>query len=439
MDITNNETGNCKNEMVATLTYEELKPYFEKEILDFKKNANIPGFRKGKAPLDMIKKIYNDTIEYSSLEKIADEVFKKYCTENDINIYGAPELLDMDYKPKESLMIKISYEYIPKLADINYKNLEVTKNILKPNPNQVETEYIELLNQNAELVMDGQVLDENYLVTIDVQNLDENGNIIIGETDKDLKIYLNNPNLMQSIKEVLKDIREGETKIWEFTAGEKTQKSQITCTKIEKLVFPELNNESLKKITGKTNLNSAEDLKEQFKRDIESYYENQTRKTLEDNLIREIIRNNDVKVPDGLVNTLLKQNYNEYLEKHKSHHHNEGELETEKEYFAHQKSDTILYLKWAMIKERIIEIEKFELNDEDIRAFSERPAAEYGIEIDRLIDIYKNNEQAKSMIIDKKLFDFLIENSKITEKIVNEPTEDEGNEILSEEENKLII
>jgi len=439
MDITNNETGNCKNEMVATLTYEELKPYFEKEILDFKKNANIPGFRKGKAPLDMIKKIYNDTIEYSSLEKIADEVFKKYCTENDINIYGAPELLDMDYKPKESLMIKISYEYIPKLADINYKNLEVTKNILKPNPNQVETEYIELLNQNAELVMDGQVLDENYLVTIDVQNLDENGNIIIGETDKDLKIYLNNPNLMQSIKEVLKDIREGETKIWEFTAGEKTQKSQITCTKIEKLVFPELNNESFKKITGKTNLNSAEDLKEQFKRDIESYYENQTRKTLEDNLIREIIRNNDVKVPDGLVNTLLKQNYNEYLEKHKSHHHNEGELETEKEYFAHQKSDTILYLKWAMIKERIIEIEKFELNDEDIRAFSERPAAEYGIEIDRLIDIYKNNEQAKSMIIDKKLFDFLIENSKITEKIVNEPTEDEGNEILSEEENKLII
>ena len=123
MDITNNETGNCKNEMVATLTYEELKPYFEKELLDFKKNANIPGFRKGKAPLDMIKKIYNDTIEYSSLEKIADEVFKKYCTENDINIYGAPELLDMDYKPKESLMIKISYEYIPKLADINYKNL----------------------------------------------------------------------------------------------------------------------------------------------------------------------------------------------------------------------------------------------------------------------------------------------------------------------------
>ena len=146
-----------------------------------------------------------------------------------------------------------------------------------------------------------------------------------------------------------------------------------------------------------------------------------------------------MKVPDGLVNTLLKQNYNEYLEEHKSHNHKKEELETEKEYFANHKSDTILYLKWAMIKERILEIEKFELTDEDIREFSERPAAEYGIEIDRLIDIYKNNEQAKAMIIDKKLFDFLIENSKITEKIVNEPTEDEGNEILSEEENKLII
>ena len=327
MDININETGNCKKEMVATLTYDELTPYFEKAVLDFRKKANIPGFRKGKAPVQMIKKVYEPQIEYSAIEDIADDVFRKYYLENKINVYGSPELQDIDYKPKESLMFKVGFSFIPKVELKGYKNLEVTKRIIKPDNSLIDNEYLSIMNQHAELVMDGQVMDDNYLVTLDFQDLDENGEIVIGKVTKDQKLYLNNPRLAQNLKDVLKDIREGETKLWEYTIDEKPVKTQITCTKIEKLVFPEINNEFLKKVTNQDDLNTEEDLKKHIEKGYADYFESQSRQELEGNLIREIVQANDVNIPDKLVDNVLQQNFEKYQQQHEGHEHSHHDHE----------------------------------------------------------------------------------------------------------------
>ncbi len=58
MDLKLNELENTKKELEAELSYEELTPHFEKAIETYRKKAVIPGFRKGKAPVNMIKKLY---------------------------------------------------------------------------------------------------------------------------------------------------------------------------------------------------------------------------------------------------------------------------------------------------------------------------------------------------------------------------------------------
>ncbi len=427
MDININETGNCKKEMVATLTYDELTPYFEKAVLDFRKKANIPGFRKGKAPVQMIKKVYEPQIEYSAIEDIADDVFRKYYLENKINVYGSPELQDIDYKPKESLMFKVGFSFIPKVELKGYKNLEVTKRIIKPDNSLIDNEYLSIMNQHAELVMDGQVMDDNYLVTLDFQDLDENGEIVIGKVTKDQKLYLNNPRLAQNLKDVLKDIREGETKLWEYTIDEKPVKTQITCTKIEKLVFPEINNEFLKKVTNQDDLNTEEDLKKHIEKGYADYFESQSRQELEGNLIREIVQANDVNIPDKLVDNVLQQNFEKYQQQHEGHEHSHHDHEhlSKEEFFNREKADTVLYLKWTLIKEEIIKAEKIEIQDSDILAFAEKTGKQYGIEPEKLMDIYKKNDDINFRLLDQKLMDLLISESVVKEKVISNEPEDE--------------
>ncbi|MCX6166244.1 MAG: trigger factor family protein [Ignavibacteriae bacterium] len=84
MEVNIKDLENCKKEFEATLSYEELTPHFEKAITKYRQKVQIPGFRKGKAPINMVKKMYGDSIEYSALEDITEEEFIKYIIENKI-------------------------------------------------------------------------------------------------------------------------------------------------------------------------------------------------------------------------------------------------------------------------------------------------------------------------------------------------------------------
>lgn len=204
-------------------------------------------------------------------------------------------------------------------------------------------------------------------------------------------------------------------------------KTQITCTKIEKLVFPEINNEFLKKVTNQDDLNTEEDLKKHIEKGYADYFESQSRQELEGNLIREIVQANDVNIPDKLVDNVLQQNFEKYQQQHEGHEHSHHDHEhlSKEEFFNREKADTVLYLKWTLIKEEIIKAEKIEIQDSDILAFAEKTGKQYGIEPEKLMDIYKKNDDINFRLLDQKLMDLLISESVVKEKVISNEPEDE--------------
>ena len=182
MDLKINELENAKKELEADLSYEELTPHFEKAFLGYRKKATIPGFRKAKAPINMIKKLYGEGIEYSALEDVANEIFVQYILDNKLDVLGKGAITDMDYKPKENLKFKVEFEVMPVIKIDHYKDLELkkTKYIIDDSLVDDEIEYHKL--RNAAYEIDGIASDNNYIITVDLQNLDEAGNILIGQT-----------------------------------------------------------------------------------------------------------------------------------------------------------------------------------------------------------------------------------------------------------------
>lgn len=429
LDIKLNELEGSKKQLEASMSYEELKPHFEKAILAYRNKTTLPGFRKGKAPIDVIRKRFGDSIEYTSLEEIANEAFWDYMSKEKIDMIGRPSLTDIDYKPKEALNFKIEFEVMPEIKDLKYKGLELEKVIYDIDDSMVEDEIRYHRFRSAQHELDGQALDDEYVVTVDIQNLDDEGNVIIGESQNGVSVYLGNKQIYPEFKEAFKGIREGETKVIDSTNAEgNPKKVRVTCTKVEKLVYPEMNQEFFKTITRKEEINTEEEFRAEIKSALQKIYDDIGKRKLSNDIMSEILKQNDVIAPDVFVESTLQTIVNDHTAQLPGQKlPPDFDLESFKK---ERRPDAIRAARWFMIREKIAEIENISPEDSDYDKIATTEAERYGIPAEKLIQAFRNDENIKYRIIADKVIDFVEANAEIKEKVekISAEPESEGAE-----------
>jgi trigger factor len=429
LDLKLNDLENNKKELQAELSYEELTPHFDKAIENYRKKANIPGFRKGKAPLNMIKKLYGEGIEYSALEDIANEIFVKYIVDNKLDLLSKGAITDMDYKPKENLNFKVEFEIMPEIKVGDYSGLELkkTKYIIDESLVEDEIEYHRMKNASYEI--DGVASDDNYVITVDLQNLDEAGHVLIGQSQKDMKIFLGNPEIYPEFKEGFKGIKEGEVRVIDSKNSEGgLKKVRITCTKVEKLVPPELNEEFFKKITGKEEIKTLDEFKAELRSVIENIYEGISKRALRNDAVSEMIKLSEVTAPERYVNSILDGMVHDY--KHQFPKHQPPKEFNEAEFRKEKRVDAILQAKWYLISDKLIASENIKAEDEDLKKIARENSVRYNIPEDKLLVAYEDNDEVKQQILNDKVLDLIISKAvvKETEKVMKKENENSAEE-----------
>ncbi len=421
MEIKVNKIDDVKQEVEFEIPYGDLTPHFEKAYQKYQKKAEIPGFRKGKAPISMLKRKYGDLIEQGSLEDVANDVFRDYLKDKHIHPLGEGALVDMNYEPKSTFIFKVRYEVKPEINLGDYKGVEVTKTVYPLDYKMIDDE-IKYLQSKHVTYEDAEKAEGNeFVVTLDVNTLDETGVELIGQSDKGLKIYLNDPQVNKEFKEQLEGIATGEQRIIMLpTKEDKTEKYKVTATKIDKVLFPELNEEFFNKVYKSNDIKTIEDFKARVKTDLEGIYKNITDQELRNNIVSELIKVNDVPVPDTLIENILDS----YIEEVKNQNPKRQLAKDfdEEEYRKTRRADAILQVKWFLIRDKIIELEKIEVSDIDIEPIIEADAKKYNLPVDKLKNIYEKNPDVKYRILDDKLMEFLIQNAKI--KVVEKQKEE---------------
>lgn len=408
-----NET---EKEVEIKLTPEELLPHFDKAYNEYRKKVEIPGFRKGKVPLGMIKNIYGEAIEYDALEKIANDMFHDFTEEKNIKPVGTPSLVDMNYKRGEFAAFKIKYEVIPEFELKQYKGLSFEKLVHHIDDAEMEDEIKRILFANSSLEEVKTASDENHVVTYDVQDLDDNKEIIIGKKATGEKINLAEENILPELKEALLNKSVGDKPLANFEVkhDEHIHKHnvELTITKIEKSVLPELNDELVKKIT-KEKVGSVDEFKTQLKNDLESYWENQTDRKLMDDIINGIISQHEFVTPPSMVDNILDS----YVDNLKQRYPNKT-LPSDfdiKQFKEVNRADAIWQAKWYLLSDRIIKAENIKIDDTELEKLAEENSLKTGIEKDRLLDYYKRTESVKDRMVMDMLKEFLKSNNQITE------------------------
>jgi trigger factor len=107
------ELSASENEIEISLKFDDVKNDIEAEVKKQTKNIQVPGFRKGKVPKNILKQRFGDSLEFEASEKIANKHFWEIAKEKDLNPIGQPTMTDFDFKPGEDLNFKVKYEVLP--------------------------------------------------------------------------------------------------------------------------------------------------------------------------------------------------------------------------------------------------------------------------------------------------------------------------------------
>jgi trigger factor len=404
--------SNCRKELNIVMAKADLEPIREKELKKMRKNVQFPGFRKGKAPLSMIKKSYAQHVEAYTMESAVQEALEKAVLENEIKVVGMPDAKKVDFNDEGDLTMTIEVETHPEIELKKYKGFKFIKDKYVIKDSFIEENINRILKQQATKTETDSKVKDGHIVLIDMQELDESGAALVGKKYNDISITVGEGRFDPELEKELIGLEKNKpTKVTKEYPKDYVQKEmagkkeyfEITVKKIEEEELPELNEEFIQKIN--PNIKSVDEFKKFVAQNIENDYKRESENRFSQELSQKLIEENPFEVPDALV-----ENYLDNLVKDVKRRDPKADERSLREYY---RTEALNNMKWHYIKEQIAKDEKIESNDKDVEEFMDK------IDNEEIRKLYQDNaaalDEVKHSIKDRKVQDFLVENSKINE------------------------
>lgn len=418
MEVKVNQLTDSTQEVEVNLSYEEILPEIEDAYKEERKTISIDGFRKGKAPMHMIKKLYGEAIEYQASEKIATKKFWDVVEKESLKPISTPQLTDIDFESGSKLFFKVKYEVKPKLKLKDYKNLEIEKPVFKIKEEDIEKEIAYVLKPYVKFEQSEVIDNKNFRMTVNLQRMDEKGLPIVGQRSENMLIDLSDEKVNPQIVENALNKKIGETFPFKFVDehyhGEELHREEYSyeaeITKIEKAVEPEITEEIVKKISN-DKASTIDELREVMRTNFTEYYQKQSEDIFTNNLLGQIVTNNEFIPPQGFVENLQKRMIEAEKENAKRYKVKTMDEKALAEYF---KPRAEWNAKWQLILENIAEAENIKVEDSDLEEQAKQESEKTGISIEKLIKFYRDTNRTE-LLLEEKVIKFLKDNAKIKE------------------------
>jgi len=418
-----NDVNSSEKEVEIKLSYDEIKEDIQLEVKQQTKKIQLPGFRKGKVPPTMAKKMYGDALEHEASEKVANARFWDVAKDNNLNPIGQPVMTNLDFKPGENLIFKVKFEVLPVLDIKDYTGQDIEIPDLKVTDEEVQKEIDHIIKSNSTTEEVEQADDgNNYILDVEMLRLNDDGNPVGDGKGENLQIDLSKEEIKPEILEKAKGKKAGDSFTFTFDEERKIKNKdgkeehvkgiynyKASVKTVKKITLPELNEELIKKVT-KDKISNETDLRNEIKKDFTNYYAQKTDEFTHSKLIGTITKSNDFTAPSTMVNNILEdmvKSEEERLKKEGVHNFTSEDLKK------HLHPSAENEVKWYLIKNEILKKEKLEVTDSDLEELAKKDAEKTGLPVEKLVSYYKTSQQSERFL-DKKLLDFLKEKNNIS-------------------------
>jgi trigger factor len=402
--------SNYKKELNITMDKADLEPIREAQARRLQKEIQIPGFRKGKAPLGMIKKNYKDMVEAYTLEKALDESLQKSVIENNIMVVGTPEAKKLDINDNGDLVTIVEVETTPDVELKKYKGFTITKDEYEITDKAVDDVIQRYLKDQAEIHTVEGPIEKDHIVVLDMQELDDKGEPIKDKAYEDISVNIGQGRFDPDLEEQIIGLKSGDEKKIEkvypddFPQKEYAGKKEAYLIKIKSVQreeLPELNDDFVKEMDDEPE--TVDELKKSMYERLEHEYKHESENRMNQELMQKLVEENPFDMPAALV-----ENYLDNIVASVKRQDPKAKEDIIRQYY---QNDAEFNIKVHYIKEKIAEKEKIKVNDDDIKTFLDE------LKDEKVREFYEKNpqmlERVKEDILQKKIDDFLFKNTKV--------------------------
>ncbi|HHU05635.1 MAG TPA: trigger factor [Clostridiales bacterium] len=428
-----------KEKSTALLTVEIDREKFEEAIYAaYKKNKskiNVPGFRKGKAPLKIIESMYGKSIFYEdAVDEIAPEAYVFAVEQEKLDTVGRPSIANMDVTEDRVLTLTFKTSLYPEANLKQYKGLEAVKAEVHVTGEDVDEEINRVRSRNSRLVSVEREAKMGDTVTIDFEGFIDGKAFEGGKAEK-FNLKLGSESFVPGFEEQIAGMKVGEEKDVNITFPTEYDPSfagkdavfKVKLHEVKETVYPELDDEFAKDVS---EFDTFEEYKKSVADKLKKEKEEAASAAYKQAILQKLIENLEAEIPDEMVEERLEKMVEEY----------EARLRSQgimlEDYLRMVGVGMEDFLKSGMINaenqvrvsvalKKVAELENIEVTEEDIEAEYKRLAEEYKLDIERVKAVIPP-EQMKTDLVMIKAEDFVCENGvKLKEAKKEEETAEE--------------
>ena len=425
MGIKEIKSGTLYKEYALQIPYEEVNAIIESKINELLPTVSLPGFRKGKAPVSIVRKKYENNVLSEAIEKLVNNKTKELLDKKKLKPFTQPKVDLKKYQKNEPIEVAIKIDLEPEIHLKDFKKIKINKYEINLNKTVIEKNYQDFLKSqkkyikvknNREIINTDKVLinlSSDNKITPDFLKLQKNIPIII---DSDYQVL---PDLGIKLKE--KKLKKGDKIKLKFDVSkalkskdEKKVDFNIEVIEIEELVPFKVDKEFLKK----GGFKNEDELKSNLEKSLRSKYENGLKQIEKKELMDTLDKEHNFDLPRGILDKEFHDIWHriEHAKKDGTLDDDDKKLndeELKKRYQEISKRRVKLALLLQFIaKENKIIVDEKELSNGMMSYVSQYPGQEK-----QIIEYFKKNpsaiETVRGPILEEKVVELVISSANI--------------------------
>jgi trigger factor len=309
-----NRTDNSTTNVTLSIEGEaaELTPIKNHVLSHFERSVRVPGFRAGKAPLNLIEKhVDPQRLTDEFIEHSLNELFRRAVDELKLRPIGQPEITIKKFVPYTQLGFEAKFDVVGPVSLPNYKTIKQAKPKVEVSTKEVNDVIENLRKQAAERKDVDRAAAEGDEVWIDFRGVDAKGEPVAGAEGKDYPLILGSNTFIPGFEPNLIGIKPGEEKKFTITFPKdygvtslqnKKVTFEVKANKVQEVILPKVDDDLASKAGPFKDL---AELKEDIKKQVKSEKQHQADRQYENDLIKKISDKSSVEIPQALIDNQL--------------------------------------------------------------------------------------------------------------------------------------
>ena len=428
------EVSPTQKEITIEIEPEEVREVYNKVSKKYAKAAQVDGFRKGYAPLDIIRLRYKEEIKSEVLQELFSPKVGEAIQEFNLNPLSEPHLHvenpeNLKVNGSQPISLRVHVEVMPEIPAPDYKNLEITRRVRPLSDDELARIIDERRQESATLIpVEDRKSQDGDTVIVDLEGTFAGDEMSEPIKADDLEIKLGDANIEKSFTENLNGVEEDEEK--EFTvaypadftspmlAG-KTVNYKAKIKSVGKVELPELDDDWAHSLD--ENFESLEDLRLKLREDLKIGAEGEADNRLRSELIAKLIEAHDFEVPNALIDLQARNLLNNFAQDMSGRGVDLNKVDKDFVQMAYtqMQGQAERDVRGAMLLEKVAELENVEISVEEVNEEIERMAQYYRTTPEEIRSSLSQQQDGEANIANslrtRKAVQALFDRAKITD------------------------